>query len=110
MAHIVKVEVDSQLQWRATQSAASGRWIGVCDALSLVMEADSLDELYSVIHEAVQLLMTDLLEDDELTQYFRARGWRAANMPSRSDIRDVQFLVPWQLIAEGADGSKRVAH
>jgi hypothetical protein len=73
------------------------------------MEADSLDELHGVIPEAIHLLMIDLLEDNELDKYLRERGWQALNMPSRPD-GDVQFDVPWQLIAEGARGTERRAH
>lgn len=69
--------------------------------MNLVMEADSLDELHSVIDEAMQLMLVDLLRDNELEQFLREHGWRAQNIPPQAKPEEVQFRVPWQLIAEG---------
>ena len=110
MAAPVLMELEAEIEWRATRSPDSNRWIGVCDAMNLVTEADSLDELHSVIHEAMQLLLIDLLEDDELDPFLRERGWRRVNASARHRGRDVKFNFPWQLIAEGAGGPERRAH
>ena len=107
---MIQIEGRAQLQWQARRSATSQRWIGVCDALNLVMEADSLDELHSVIDEALQLLLTDLLHDNELDPFLREHGWQATNLPAKADVQDVQFDVPWQLIAESARDSERRSH
>ncbi len=108
---MIQIEGQAQLQWRAHRSGSSKRWIGICDALKLVTEADTLDELHSVIDEAIQLLLTDLLVDNELDQFLRERGWKAANLPTRANVQQpVQFSVPWQLIAESTRDSKRRAH
>lgn len=79
--------------------------------MNLVMEADSLDELHSVIEEAMQLLLVDLLRDNELDQFLREHGWRAQDIPVQARPEDVQFSVPWELIAEGTSrDSERRPH
>src|SRR6266508_1294623 len=97
-----KVNIEAKVRWRAFRSPTSKRWIGVCDELNLSTEADSLDELHSLIPECIHLLMIDLLEDNELEQYLRDKGWRATNLPTRRPRGAIEFDVPWQLIAEGA--------
>lgn len=110
MSNPVIVRLQSQLQWRATKIPASGRWIGICDAMSLSMEADSLDELHSLINETLQLVFIDLLEDNELDQFLQERGWQAVNLPTQHDGGDIEFDVPWELIAEGARDPERRAN
>ena len=102
---VVQIQGQVQIQWRA-ERAPSGRWIAVCQPMNLVTEADSLDELHSVINEAMQLLLVDLLRDNELEAFLRAHGWKA-RLPVAANPADVQFNVPWQLIAEGAHDSAR---
>ena len=97
----VQIQGQAQLQWRAQRSIVSRRWIGVCEPMHLVMEADSLDELHSVIDEAMQLMLVDLLRDNELDTFLREHGWRAQDIPIQTRPEDVEFSVPWQLIAEG---------
>jgi hypothetical protein len=111
MATVQIQTTKAQLQWLARKSPTSNRWIGVCDPIKLVMEADSLDELYSVIDEAIQLMLIDLMRDNELDQFLREHGWRAVNIPREARPEDVQFNVPWELIAEGTRrDSERRAH
>ena len=79
--------------------------------MNLVLEADTLDELYGVIDEAMQVLLVDLLRDNELEQFLREHGWHALNVPFQVKPEDVKFDVPWELIAEGArDDSERRPH
>jgi hypothetical protein len=109
MSTVRKVTIQANVPWRVYQSE-SKRLIGVCDALNLVLEADSDDELRSLIPEALHLLMLDLFADNELDQYLREKGWQALNLPARPD-GDIQFDVPWHIIAEGARrDSQRRAH
>lgn len=109
MAQIVRIEGKALLQWRAERSEPSRRWVAICPAMNLTTEADSLDELYSVINETLQLVLVDLLRDNELQKFLRERGWKA-RVPAQIDPADVQFNVPWQLIAKGAHDSARRAH
>ena len=110
MSSVVTVELESQLEWQATKSESSGRWVGVCDAMNLSMEADSLDDLRSLIDETMQLVLIDLLEDNELDQFLRAHGWRVERLPTKHSVQKVSFDVPWHLIAEGVRDSERRAH
>lgn len=100
----VTVTLEAQIQWHAKPSDTSKRWIGICEPMNLAMEADSLDELHSVINETLDLVLTDLLRENELEAYLRARGWHAINMPA-NPRQDVNFEVPWELIVAG--GSRR---
>jgi hypothetical protein len=95
------VTIQANVQWITFQSESSKRLIGVCDVLNLCLEADSEEELRSLIPEAMNLLMVDLLDDDELTKFLKEKGWRAINLPTRP-VSDVQFDVPFELVAAGA--------
>jgi hypothetical protein len=103
------VAIEANIVWHAKRSEMSKRWIGVCEALNLSMEADSLDELHCVIPEAIHLLMVDLMEDNELDRYLRDKRWTASSVPNQAQ-GEVEFNVPWELIVEGARGSERRAH
>ena len=109
MARII-LELEANVPWHARRSSSSERWVGVCDAMNVSTEAESLDELHSVIDETMQLLLVDLLQDNELEQFLRDRGWRASNMPEAGSAEDVEFEVPWEVIVEGARGLQRQAH
>src|SRR5262245_44293674 len=101
MRAIRKVEIQASVQWMSRRSPTSTRYIAVCDALNLCLEADSEDELRSLIPEAMHLLMIDLLADNEISQFLQEKGWRAANLPEHAN-EDVEFNVPFELIAEDA--------
>ena len=103
---VIGIQLKGNLEWKATQSKTSRRWIGVCEPLNLAMEAESLDELHSVISESIHALMQDLLSDNELDAFLRERGW-SATFPAKVDPESVEFAVPWQLVAEGNRGSER---
>lgn len=111
MAKPVTITLQSQLQWKAGLNPESGRWIAVCDEMNLVMEANSLDELHSLINEAIQILLMDLLRDNELDRYLRERGWKALNVPRKLPAdEDLRFDVPWELVARNALDSERRTH
>jgi hypothetical protein len=72
------------------------------------MEADSIDELHSLIPEAIHLLMVDLVEDNELDEFLQDRGWTARR---DEDGADFEVDVPWMLAVAGdADGQPRLAN
>ena len=81
----------------------------MCDPMNLAMEADSLDELHSVIAEAIHVLFADLFQDNELEAYLRERGWTATGIPTSAVDQDIEFNVPWELVAEGASDTLRRA-
>lgn len=105
---LVQIQGHAQLQWRA-ERGTSGRWVGICDAMKLVTEAESLDDLRSVIDETMQVVLTDLLRDNELQQFLRDHGWQA-QLPQQADPEEVRFNVPWELIAQGGNDPERRAH
>lgn len=107
---LVTIEVKAGLQWQAARSDATGLWLGRCEAMGLVLEAQSLDELFSVIDEATQLLLTDLLVDDELDAFLRARGWRAKNLPTNRGEDAIKFDLPWELVVGNARDRAQHAH
>jgi hypothetical protein len=103
---MIKVTINTNVPWRVAHSKTTHHIVGICDPLNLCLEADSEDELHSLIPEAIHLLMKDLFEDNELDKFLREKGWQAIGLPARPD-GDVQFDIPWH-IAEGAKrGSER---
>ena len=106
------VEIQTTLEWSASQSASCDRWVAECEALGIAMEGVSLDELHSLIGETCFALFRDLLADGELDQFLRARGWSAANLPTDPADADVEFSIPWSLLVTqgNADGAERRAH
>ena len=68
----------AHIQWIARECRESGHWVGECGALSIALEADSLEELRSVFDEALDLLFRDLLEEGKLVEFLVSRGWELA--------------------------------
>lgn len=103
----ITIETAGQLAWLVRREP-SGRWLAECKEMGLATEATSLDELYSVIWETIELTLCDLLEENELDAYLRERGWTAERQGETAD--DVQFNLPWQMITEGMRDTQRRAH
>jgi len=106
---IRRIQGQGQFVW-IVHRGPSGRWVAVCDPMKLVTEADSLDELYSVIDESMQLLLIDIFRDNELDRYLRELGWQAVNLPRSETPEEIQFDVPWELIVSNARDSARRAY
>lgn len=100
------ITIKAKIQWRVL-SDPGGRSIGVCDVLNIALEARSDDELRTMIDEAMQLFLLDLLEDNELDEYLKAHGWTRGPIPEGIDPGDVSFHVPVELIAGGQVGLER---
>lgn len=101
-AHMITIaiQMESAIQWIATETTERNRWVAQCAPLGLALEGDSLDEIHSLIDEASQHLFQDLLEDDELHLFLRERGWKVPrSIPSGDE--EIQFQVPWNLVASG---------
>jgi hypothetical protein len=106
------IRVDGEFRWLIYRRAPGSRWIGVCDPLSLAVEADTLDELYSVMAEGTDLLMRDLLADNEIEQYIKERGWKISGLSDAPNSDDVQIdlsPIDWQFVRE-LHGIERRAH
>jgi len=103
------VQIQANIQWQVMQTPAN-HYVGVCHPMNLSMEADSLDQLHSIINETLQLLFEDLLHDNELEAYLREHGWHANNIPIGHVPGDVKFEVPWEMIMSTSGDSMRRSH
>jgi hypothetical protein len=99
----VRVQINGQLLW-IVERGNSGHWIAVCDPMNLSLEATSLDELYSVINEGIQLLMLDLIRDNEFDQFLRERGWDAQGVPKGPVEDGINIQIPWDMLIKAPHG------
>ena len=104
------VRIRGEVEWRYRFVESANRWIGVCDALDIVTEADTKEELHSIIPEALSLLFSDLIADNEFEDFLQAHGWSASSIPDPGDPHDLEVLIPTHIIPELADGPARRAH
>lgn len=110
---IHKIEIEAHLQWTHGTDVATGHLVATCDALNLVMSGVDREDLQANIAETLSLFFRALLQDGELDEFLRARGWRMTGSSSDLDDGDVEINVPWELVAEskrGNDGPKRAIH
>ena len=104
------ITIRTLLQWMVTV-LPSGRWLGVCDALGVTAEGSDETELRGLIEETQYTLFLDLLEDGELDQFLRERGWNTgAPIPTRMPDDGVQFEVPFKLVRSPIHGSPSAAN
>jgi hypothetical protein len=97
---LVRQRGQATVQWHTTKSTQSKRFVALCEPMNLSIEANSLDELYSIIPETIHLLMRDLLEDNEIQPFLKEIGWQfPGELPKPSE--DVRIQVPWELVVSG---------
>lgn len=110
LKHVVQVQ--AQLQWEFYQDAASKRWVAVCKALAITLEADTHTELRENIEDTLGLFMRSIFEDGEFERFLREHGWKAMNMPQKNvSAHDIRFDVPIELVArKAASGPARAIH
>lgn len=93
------VDVEAQLAWRAFRTPRN-IWVAVCDPLKLTVEGGTWGELNENIQEAMDAVMTDLLEDGELEQFLREHGWRPVGpIPPRLPDEGIRFDLPTKVVA-----------
>ena len=99
----LEVRAEGSAEVSALRNPETGMWVGECDALGIVVEADSLDELHALVEEAITLLFADLIADGEARAFLEARGWTEIPDWLPSGIQDdaIEAVVPWNLIASG---------
>ena len=107
--HISTLEISAQLQWVFYRDECTRRWIAVCEALKVTVEADTHTELRENIEDGLNLLFRSLLRDRELDRFLQMRGWTMLGEPP-DDTEDVRFDVPIELIARDANGSAPRVH
>ena len=92
------ISIHANVIWRAAQSKRSAVWVADCEDLGLVVEADSLDDLYSSIMENMELLFSDLLEEGDLDEFLGEKGWQYSGNAKAPEPR---FYIPWHLMTVG---------
>lgn len=111
MSHSERIlHIEGNVEWRYRFVEDANRWIGVCDTLDIVMEAESKEELHSVIPETLNLLFAHLIADNEFEALLRTHGWSASGKPAPVETDDLEVVIPTNIIPEISDGSPRHAH
>jgi len=96
------VDISGTVEWRVRRSA-SGHLIADCESLSLTLQADTQEELASLIGEAQHVLFMDLAEDGEFDEFLRRRGWRVLQpVPERPSESGVVFRADYNLVNANA--------
>ncbi len=105
----VQVEVKANLLWKVLR-AKTGQWIGICDPLRLTLQSDTYAELMEDIGLALDGMLRDLLETNDLERFFREHGWKtlSGTIPTRQE--EVRFDVPFFLLPGNADGVQTSVH
>lgn len=65
----------AKVDWVCVYDSFCDKWVGVCDELSLTVQADQQRELHVAIWEAMDCLFTMLVEDGELNNFLEEHGW-----------------------------------
>lgn len=100
----ITIQVQAQVVWACT-ATKRGTVVASCDPLGLTVEADSAQELPSVIAEAQHFLLVDLFEDGELPQFLTEHGWKPSHpLPLAMPEGGVKFDVPFRVEQAPAHG------
>jgi hypothetical protein len=98
--------LQGSVQWRVTREP-SGRLVGVCDPLGVVLEGTDMNDLDACIREAIQLIFTDLLRNGQLETFLLARGWQPSMRIPDPNHEPVHFEPPIQLLIQEAETRDR---
>ncbi len=86
------VRIEASIPWHVAYDQSSETWYGVCHVLNLNAVGDTLVEMQQCADEALQLLFTDLFEDNELDRFMALNGWTyrgsepLRGIPARFDV------------------------
>ena len=101
------IQIQANLAWRVESGSQVGSLVAFCDPLGICTEADSVEELHSMIPEAIHLLLVDLVRENEFDAFLSERGWTANHLPAPQDAgADPEFDIPWHL--EGLNDPPRL--
>ena len=93
------IEIKAQIQWVTYKDMQSGQWIGVCEPLRLTALGETHSDLLEAISDAQEVLFRDLLIEDELHSFLRARGWElTGKIPHDPQSGDYRFDVPIEVL------------
>lgn len=90
------VKVEGNVLWKVRQ-AQGGNWIAICDPLRLTLQSETYADLMEDIGLALDAMLRDLLESNDLERFLRDQGWKVAGaIPARQ--AEVRFDVPFYLL------------
>ncbi len=96
---IAKIGLDAEIKFDTVCIKGTGKWIGHCKSLGIIVEGDSLDEVHGSAKESLSLLFYDLIVDGELESFLNEFGWSLTEpVPNAVDKPD-HIQVPWTLSA-----------
>lgn len=79
--------INARVDWVCIHDTSCGKWVGICNDLSLTVQADDQRELHSIIWESMDYLLKSLVEEKNLDSFLREHGWAARSYPEcDSDI------------------------
>lgn len=94
----MQINIQANLAWAVHRSEA-GNLIAECEPLGLTLQAESDEELRSLIAEAQHVLFLDLLEDGELEGFLRRHGWTPSG-PLPAKAEGVLFSAPFTMVPQ----------
>jgi predicted RNase H-like HicB family nuclease len=101
------VKVRGNVQWRVTETQG-GNWLAVCEPLRLTLQAETYAELMEDIGLALDGMLRDLLETNDLQRFLLEHGWTLVGaIPARPE--EVRFDVPFHLLSV-SHGQERDLH
>ena len=87
------------IRWIAYYGHRAHVWIAACDELGLTVEADDFEDLGGLIAEAMNALLSDLIENEEgFHKFLRARGWHLVGEQAIGDPRAADFAFPHAIV------------
>jgi hypothetical protein len=83
MSHKIRIErvakdgvaVNTEVEWLYAQDPATKHFVAVCPKLNITLEADSLNELLSLIPESVDGLFKTLIKKGDLHAFLCEMNW-----------------------------------
>jgi hypothetical protein len=104
------VEIQTNLQWKVLRArGGKGNWVAVSDALKLTVESETWAEMMEDIGLAINAMLTDLLETNDLENFLRQHGWVAVG-PIPRQPGEVRFDVPFIPVPVNASGLAHSLH
>ena len=89
----IRIENQSGLRFNVVR-ASGGNLVGICQSLAITVQSETWVSLLEDIAQTLNLLFADLLEDGELDEFLRDRGFRLLDaLPAKPD--DAWFDIPF---------------
>lgn len=93
-----KALVHADLEWKYASLPDSKNVIGVCPALGITLEADSIEELFSLIPESMEALFKSLGKHGDWDKYLKSMNWTPSEAKAiKPKERTGLFMPPLRL-------------